>query len=40
MARAADTGGEGSPFAKFTDLDDTLSDVFAGTTRILQQAAA
>lgn len=33
MARAADTGGEGSPFAKFVDLDDTLIGAFGSSPR-------
>lgn len=33
MARAADTGGEGSPFAKFVDLGDTLVGAFGSAPR-------
>lgn len=39
MARAADTGGEGSPFAKFTDLGDTLVGAFGSAPRECKRQA-
>ena len=39
MARAAETGGEGSSFAKFTDLGDTLVGAFGSAPRECKRQA-
>lgn len=39
MARAADTGGEGSPFAKFNDLGDALIGAFGSSPRECKRQA-
>lgn len=39
MARAADTGGDGSPFAKFVELGDTLVGAFGSAPRECKRQA-
>lgn len=39
MARAADTGGAGAPFVKFTDLGDTLIGAFGSSPRECKRQA-